>query len=131
MGSYDHRDVAAFKSGLLRLPVTFRFGNPGKGPMARPFAEALSDLAPVEPGQRRNMKTVNRDLSTMSTVAKHLEQTAWKPKVSGARVMDFSGSTVAIQGNANVRHYSKRKQNEGEDVVLAERLAFFKSMCRS
>src|SRR5690606_34613153 len=28
LGSYDHRHVAAFKAGLLRLPVTFRFGKP-------------------------------------------------------------------------------------------------------
>ena len=33
----------------------------------------------------------------MSTVAKHLGQTAWKPKIPGAKVMDFSGATVAIK----------------------------------
>jgi hypothetical protein len=33
----------------------------------------------------------------MSTVARHLEQTAWKPRFPGAKVMDFSGATVAIK----------------------------------
>lgn len=88
LGSYDHRDVAAFKAGLLRLPVTFRFGKPDDGPMSRPFDEVVAELAPLTPEDRRNMKTVNRDLSTMSRVAKHLEQTASKAKVPGAKVMD-------------------------------------------
>jgi hypothetical protein len=97
LGSYDHRDVAAFKTGLMRLPTTFRFGTLTKGAMAQPFSEVVSDLPTIAPGQRRNNKTINRDLSTMSTVAKHLEQTAWKPRVPGAKVMDFSGATVAIK----------------------------------
>ncbi|MBR0551065.1 hypothetical protein [Stakelama marina] len=97
LGSYDHRDVAAFKQGLLRLPKSFRFGTPTAGAMARPFADIVAELPVVAPDQRRNMKTVNRDLSTMSTVAKHLAQTAWRPRVSGATVMDFSSATVAIK----------------------------------
>ena len=97
LGSYDHRDVPAFKNGLMRLPTSFKFGTPTRGAMSRPFKEVVSELPALEPDQRRNMKTVNRDLSTMSTVAKHLEQTAWKPKVPDAKVMDFSGATVAIK----------------------------------
>jgi len=97
LGSYDHRDIAAYKAALLRLPVTFRFGNPTRGAMTRPFDEVLSELPPLEPEKRRNNKTVNRDLSTMSTVAKHLEQTAWKSRVAGAKVMDFSGATIGIK----------------------------------
>lgn len=97
LGTYDHRDVAAFKTGLMKLPTTFRFGTLNKGAMARPFADVVAELPPPPPEQRRNNKTINRDLSTMSTVAKHLEQTAWKPKVAGAKVMDFSGATVAIK----------------------------------
>lgn len=97
LGAYDHRHVADFKIKLIRLPVTFRFGKPNKGAMARPFNEVVSELPPLKPDQQRNKKTINRDLSTMSTVAKHLEQTAWKPKVPGAKVMDFSGATIAIK----------------------------------
>lgn len=97
LGAYNHLDVGEFKKGLQRLPVKFRFGSPDAGPMSRPFAEVVAELPPLEPSQRRNMKTVNRDLSTMSTVAKHLAQGAWKPKVPGAKIMDFSGATVAIK----------------------------------
>ena len=101
LGSYDHRDVAAFKDGLKRLPTDFKFGKPDTGAMARPFGEVVSELPPVAADKRRNMKTLNRDLSTMSTVAKYLAQTAWKPKVHGAKVMDFSGATVAIKEDKN------------------------------
>lgn len=97
LGSYDHRDVAAFKAGLMRLPKSFRFGTLTEGAMARPFADVVAELDPPSPEQRRNNKTINRDLSTMSTVAKHLEQTAWKPRFPGAKVMDFSGATIAIK----------------------------------
>jgi hypothetical protein len=97
LGSYDHRDVSVFKSALTKLPVTFRYGSLTEGAMSRPFDEVLAKLPPLDASQRRNMKTINRDLSTMSTVAKHLEQTAWKSKIPGARVMDFSGATVAIR----------------------------------
>jgi len=97
LGSYDHRDVAAFKAGLMRLPSAFWFGTLTKGAMARPFADVVAELPPIEPENRRINKTINRDLSTMSTVAKHLEQTAWKPRIPGAKVMDFRGATVAIK----------------------------------
>jgi hypothetical protein len=97
LGSYDHRDVAAFKKGLMRLPVTFRYGTPEAGAMSRPFDDVIAELPPIAPDQRRNNKTVNRDLSTMSTVADHLAQTAWKPKVEGAHVMKFSGALIGIK----------------------------------
>ena len=97
LGNYDHRDVRAFKGGLMKLPTTFRFGTLTKGAMSRPFAQVMSDLPLCAPNQRRNNKTISRDLSIISPVAKHLEQTAWKPKVAGAKVMDFSGATVAIK----------------------------------
>ena len=76
LGSYDHRDVAQFKNGLKRLPTTFRFGTPTKGAMARPFEEVIGEVDPITPATARNLKTVNRDLSTMSTVAKHLALTS-------------------------------------------------------
>lgn len=97
LGSYNHLDVANFKQGLQRLPVSFRFGSSTAGAMSRPFAQVVAELPPLEAEQRRNLKTVNRDLSTMSTVAKHLAQTAWKSKIQGATVMDFRGATVAIK----------------------------------
>jgi hypothetical protein len=105
LGTYDHRDVATFKSGLMKLPTTFRFGTLTKGAMSRPFADVVAELPPLKLEERRNNKTVNRDLSTMSTVAKHLEQSAWKPKFPGAKVMDFSGATVAIKesGSTDLR----------------------------
>lgn len=96
LGSYDHRDVARFKNGLKRLPTTFRFGNPTKGAMARPFQDVVDELDPITPDTARNLKTVNRDLSTMSTVAKHLALTVWKPKVANANVMSFAAATVPI-----------------------------------
>ncbi|WP_205479542.1 hypothetical protein [Sphingomonas arenae] len=97
LGSYDHRDVAAFKNGLKRLPTTFRYGTPATGAMSRPFSDVLAELPPLARDQQRNNKTINRDLSTMSTVAKHLAQTAWKPRLPGAKVIDFAEATIAIK----------------------------------
>lgn len=98
LGSYNHTDVVAFKRGLRRLPVDFRFGTPTRGAMARPFAEVVAELPPVTPQQQRNAKTVNRDLSTMSSVAQHLAQTAWMPRVDGATIMKFKEATISVRG---------------------------------
>jgi len=65
--------------------------------MSRPFKDVLAELPPLSPGQKRNNKTINRDLSTMSTVAKHLSQTSWRPKVPNSTVMDFASGTIAIR----------------------------------
>ncbi|MBX7512980.1 hypothetical protein K3179_00310 [Qipengyuania sp. GH38] len=97
LGSYTHRDVAAFKKALLKLPKRFKFGTPQKGAMSRPFDQIARELASAKSGEPRSKKTVNRDLSTMSTVAKHLEQTAWKPKIEGSKVMNFAGATIGIK----------------------------------
>lgn len=97
LGSYDHRDVARFKNGLKRLPKKFYYGTLTTGAMSRPFDDVATEIPPVAPSQQRNNKTINRDLSTMSTVAKHLAQTSWKPKIANTTVMDFASGTIAIE----------------------------------
>ncbi|MFK4002527.1 hypothetical protein [Qipengyuania sp. NPDC077563] len=111
LGSYDHRDVAHFKNGLKRLAATFRFGNPAKGAVSRPFAEVIDEIDPITPATARNLKTVNSDLSTMSTVAKHLALTSWKPRIHNTLTMDFAGATVTIQEDKNteLRPRGKRR----------------------
>lgn len=114
LGSYDHRDVARFKNGLKLLPTTFRFGSPDKGALSRPFEEVVSEIDPITPGTARNLKTVNRDLSTMSTVAKHLALTSWKPRIHNALIMDFASATVAIQQDENAELRPPWKKEELE-----------------
>lgn len=112
--SYVHRDVAHFKNGLKRLPTTFRFGNPAKGAMSRPFAQVIDEIDPITPATARNLKTVNRDLSTMSTVAKHLALTSWKPRIHNTLIMNFAGATVAIQEDKNTELRPSWKKEELE-----------------
>ncbi|MBX7481459.1 hypothetical protein [Qipengyuania qiaonensis] len=96
LGSYDHRDVKAFKNGLLRLPKGFRYGTLTKGSMAQPFSEVVAALPPVAPGEGRNMKTLNRDLSYMNTVSKHLAESAWKPRHHDMLVLNFASNLARI-----------------------------------
>ncbi|MBH9538147.1 hypothetical protein [Novosphingopyxis sp. YJ-S2-01] len=97
LGSYDHRDVETYVQRLLLIPARgFRFGTLKKGNMSRPFEEVQEELPKLTPELERSLKTVNRDLSTMSTVAKHLERSAWKPRIPGAVVMNFAAATMAI-----------------------------------
>jgi integrase len=91
---YDHLDVDVFRRGLERLPVTFRFGSKEKGAMSRPFMEVIAELPSVTKQTKRTTKTTNRDLSTMSTVAKHLAKTAWRPAIPNTMVLDFAEATV-------------------------------------
>ena len=90
LGAYSHLDAAAYKKGMQQLPARFYYGSRSGGAMSRPFAEVIAELPPTALADRRSPKTVNRDLSTMATVAKHLTATSWKPQMHGATVMNFS-----------------------------------------
>ena len=97
LGSYDHRDVETYVQRLLLIPARgFRFGTLKKGNMSRPFEEVQKELPKLTPELERSLKTVNRDLSTMSTVARHLERSAWKPKIPGNVVLNFAAATMTI-----------------------------------
>lgn len=97
LGDYSHLDVEAFKRGLQRLPKDFRFGSTTEGAMSRPFAEVVATVPAPTAETRRSLKTINRDLSTMSSVAAVLEKTAWKPRMGGAKVLDFRDAAVTIK----------------------------------
>ena len=96
-GAYTHLDVAAFKRGLMRLPRNFAFGSVTDGAMSRPFAEVVAALPPVPSELERHAKTVNRDLSTMSRVSRHLAQTVWRSRTSNSLVLDFAGMTLPLR----------------------------------
>ena len=100
LGAYTHLDAAAFKKGIQQLPARdFRYGSLTTGAMSRPFADVVAELAPMTAAERRSHKTINRDLSTMATVAKRLALTSWKPRLPGAVVMDFGAGRIAIKND--------------------------------
>lgn len=101
LGTYNHLDVSAFKRGLLRLPVSFGRAD-AEAAMRQSFDAWIETQPAVPAGETRSMKTLNRDLSTMSTVAKHLAQSAWKPKVPNTLVLDFAGAMVRIKDDGKV-----------------------------
>ena len=82
--------------------------------MSRPFAQMIDEIDPITPTTARNLKAVNRDLSTMSTVAKHLALTSWKPRIHNTLIMDFAGATVAIQEEKNTELRPPGKKEELE-----------------
>lgn len=102
LGAYTHLDAAAFKKGIQQVPARFYYGTLTEGAMSRPFLEVIAELPAIAPADRRNHKTVNRDLSTMATVAKHLATTSWKPRMPGATVMDFGAGRIAIKVDPNI-----------------------------
>jgi hypothetical protein len=102
LGAYTHLDAAAFKKGLQSLPVKFYYGSLTEGAMARPFAEVSAELPPLTADSRRSNKTVNRDLSTMATVARHLATTSWMPRMHGAIIMNFGAGRIAIKDDPDI-----------------------------
>lgn len=105
-GAYTHLDVDAFKRGLMRLPKDYKFGA-----MTTPFAEIVAALPPVAPGKERHAKTVNRDLSTMSRVSRHLAQTVWKPKQPNTLVLDFAAATLTVKDTGDDPRPPWRKEH--------------------
>lgn len=104
LGAYSHLDVAKFKNGLLKLPKNFRFGSPTAGAMSRPFDDVLAELNGLKDTDRRHVKTLNRDLSTMQTVSRYLEKSSWKARISDALVLNFGKSRNKVKrGKENPR----------------------------
>ena len=97
LGEYNHLDVAAFKRGLLRIPVPFSFGTLEQGTMSRPYADVFAELPAITEGTRRNPKTINRDLSFLQTVSKHLAETCWKSRTATTLVLDFGAARITVK----------------------------------
>jgi hypothetical protein len=70
--------------------------------MSRPVAEVVAELPPMTAAERRSHKTINRDLSTMATVAKYLATTSWMPRMAGAIVMNFGAGRIAIKSDPDI-----------------------------
>ena len=102
LGAYTHLDAAAFKKGIQQLPARFYYGSLTEGAMSRPFAEVIAELPPLSACERRSHKTINRDLSTMATVARYLATTSWKPRLPGSTVMDFGAGRIAIKSDPDI-----------------------------
>jgi integrase len=92
---YNHLDVDVYKRALRRIPGNVRFGSKEKGPMSIPIAEFLASLPEqVDRETERSEFTINRDLSTMSTIHDELAKTAWRPRIPNTRVLDFKGALI-------------------------------------
>lgn len=98
---YRPADAELFAQTLNRLPTTFRWGTPEVGAMSRPLAEVLNELPPLAKKEKRSPRTLNRDLTTMSRVARELAKVAWKPKLGGAPIMNFNDFTAGVKEDVN------------------------------
>ena len=99
LGAYTHLDAAAFKKGIQQLPARLLLRLADEGAMSRPFAEVIAELPPLTAAERRNHKTINRDLSTMATVAKHLATTSWKPRMPRRHGDGLRRGRIAIKSD--------------------------------
>jgi len=86
LGDYNHADVAKFKNALLEMPRDYR---PSKD-FERPFEEVAKTLK-VTQSNARQINTVKRDLSYMSTAYDILAEDEWAPKTPNSKALDFSG----------------------------------------
>lgn len=96
IADYRQEDAASFKRELASLPVTFRW----KHKPGALFEDVRKGLPALKDADRRNPKTVNRDLSTMSTFyAAMVEAGPWKPSVQDLKVLDFAKLQDSIEEN--------------------------------
>lgn len=91
---YGPGDARLFAATLRKLPTEFRWGTFEKGNMSRPFDEVMAEVE-KEGGTRRDDRTVNRDLTTLSRFGRELMKTAWKPRYGKDPVVDFAGFASA------------------------------------
>lgn len=86
---YGPADAQVFAATLRNLPKEFRWGTFENGNMSRPFREVM-DEATKRGGTKRDDRTVNRDLTTLSRFGRELMKTAWKPRYGRDPVVDFT-----------------------------------------
>ena len=98
---YRAEEAELFAQTLEHLPRSFRWGNPEAGAMSRPCAEVIAEIPRAAGSDRRDVRTLNRDLTTMSRVARQLGKVAWKPKLGGAHVMNFNDFTASVKEDVN------------------------------
>lgn len=91
---YGPRDARLFAATLRKLPIEFRWGTFEKGNMSRPFDEVMAEVE-KKGGTKRDDRTVNRDLTTLSRFGRELMKTAWKPRYGKDPVVDFAGFASA------------------------------------
>ena len=92
VGAYTQTDVSQFKRDLIKLPCDFR----PKTYWDQPFAQVLAQLGPVESGKERSQKTINRDLSTMSSFVAGMQAAGyWKPRIQNGG-LDFATLQDAV-----------------------------------
>ena len=89
-------DAEFFKETMRRIPRNFKWGKLYvSGPMAEPFDEGV--IPPIEAGQERSPRTINRDLSILQNVSRRLAKTHWKLKFGGGLEVDFLEHTTRIE----------------------------------
>jgi len=86
---YEPHDAELFATTLQRLPKDFRWGTFEQGNMSRPFAEIMAEVG-ESAGTQRSVRTLNRDLTTLSRFGRELMKTAWKPRYGKDAVLDFA-----------------------------------------
>lgn len=91
---YRPSDIEGYKSALQRIPTTHRWDGHQQA-----VEYVLASYPTIPTTNKRNGRTLNRDLSTMERVAKHLSKSSWKPRSGHGRIMDFSEHYVEIKEN--------------------------------
>lgn len=91
---YGPADAQHFAATLRQLPTDFRWGTFEKGNMSRPFDEVMTEVS-KKAGKKRDVRTVNRDLTTLSRFGRELMKTAWKPRYGKDPVLDFTAFASA------------------------------------
>lgn len=98
---YRPEDAEFFAQTLDHLPKTFKWGMPDAGALSRPFAEVLAEIPAAKGSEKRSPRTLNRDLTTMSRVARQLAKVAWKPKLGGSQIMNFNEHSAGVHEDIN------------------------------
>ena len=98
---YRPADAQKYAQTLDHLPISFRWGTPEKGSLSRPFTDVMVEIPKAKGSNKRSKRTLNRDLTIMSRVARELEKVAWKPKFGVAPVMNFNAFSATVVEDPN------------------------------
>jgi hypothetical protein len=96
LSDYHEGDIQSFFNRMMNVPTDFRWGKLGKeGAMAYPYEP--DDVPSPGADNKRNPRTMNRDLSVLQRISEYLGKTHWRSPYTKELQMNFLEAAITVE----------------------------------
>lgn len=95
LSAYNEGDIQLYVDRMMAVTTDFRWGKLGKaGAMANPYEPY--DMPVATPENKRDPRTMNRDLSVLQRISEHLGKTYWRSPYTKEIQMNFLEASFTV-----------------------------------